>query len=249
MKLAHELKQIGLNSSEATIYLYLLEQGMATPPQIAKGTGIARTNTYHILRSLKEQRLIKEQYKGKRKIYLVDDPSSLSTALERKLAHLETLLPDLRALFKQQKNKPAIKFYEGFDEVHEIFAQTLAAEEILGIASTNQLAALTVREAHGHMEWYSREIKKRHIIFRGILTADSREQGTRIRELAGALYEPRYLPERHADVPTDILVWNGNVALMTLEEPVFGTVLANKPLADTLRVVFEVLWNALPNRE
>jgi len=64
MKLEEGLKNIGLKGSEIKVYLYLLENGVSTPPQIAKGTRIARTNTYHILRGLSEKGLIERQEKA-----------------------------------------------------------------------------------------------------------------------------------------------------------------------------------------
>jgi hypothetical protein len=53
------------------------------------------------------------------------------------------------------------------------------------------------------------------------------------------------LPERYKDLPTDILVWDDNVALITLEEPYFGTVLHNAPLAQTMRMILGLLGERL----
>ena len=84
MELQTQLKKAGLTESEISIYLYLLQQGQSTPPQISIGTGIARTNCYHVLRSLKEQGLIKEEETKKRKAYLATDPQALLLNIEKK---------------------------------------------------------------------------------------------------------------------------------------------------------------------
>lgn len=84
MNIQEQLKEIGLFESEIKVYLYLLENGLSTPPQIAKGTKIARPNCYQVLRSLKERGLIGEQKKGSRKVYIASDPVTLVESMERK---------------------------------------------------------------------------------------------------------------------------------------------------------------------
>src|SRR3989344_3384870 len=133
-----QLKEIGLKKNEAEIYLFLLQNGISTPPQIAKGTAIARTNCYNILKSLEEKEIIRIIQKGKRDAYIARDPESLKLNLERKLEGLEKVLPDLRASYVVQKNKPIFQFFEDWDEVKRIYNLTLEAKEIFAIGSTEQ---------------------------------------------------------------------------------------------------------------
>ncbi len=84
MHISKELKKIGLTRSEIDIYIYLLGQGLSSPPAIAKATGIARTNCYNVLQRLKEKALIREQEKGKRKAYIPLDPEALLLSLDEK---------------------------------------------------------------------------------------------------------------------------------------------------------------------
>ena len=65
-----QLREIGLKQNESEVYLFLLQNGISTPPVIARGTNIARTNCYNILGSLKEKGVVDEQLKGKRKEYI-----------------------------------------------------------------------------------------------------------------------------------------------------------------------------------
>ncbi len=133
MSTIEQLKESGLNETEAKVYLYVLENGLTAPPLLAKGTGILRTNCYSVLQSLQAKGLIEEHVKGARKAYLACDPAALLRALERKKEVTERLLPDLRALYTTQKNKPKVRFYDGLDEVKEIYAQVVTAEEVFGI--------------------------------------------------------------------------------------------------------------------
>ena len=242
MQIEKQLEELGLTESEIRLYLYLLKQGVSTPPQIAKGVGVARPNCYKILQSLKEKGLIEEQRKDKRKAYLASDPIALVQTLERRKEAMNKMLPDLRALYTTQKNKPEIRFYDGLEQVKQIFHQTLAAKEILGIASTKKLFALSPE----FFDKYRQEIKKRGIDFRDILSHPSGEEsGPKTKEELRGFYELKILPEKYGEISTDILVWDDNVALIVTDKPIFGTVLTNKHMAQTFRILFELSWQKL----
>ncbi|MBI3335491.1 MAG: hypothetical protein HY001_03255 [Candidatus Portnoybacteria bacterium] len=242
MNINQQLKQIGLTNSGIAVYLYLLENGLSTPPQIASGTSIARTNCYHILQSLKEKGLIAEQKRGKRKIYLARDPQALLLSLEQKREAVEQLLPDLRAFYTTQKNKPKIRFYEGLEEVKEIYWQSLEAEEIRALGSTKSLAQLDPK----FFTRYQKEIARRGIVLSDILTHASGEKiMEETRSILKGLYDVELLPPKYKDIPTDMILWGDNVALITLQEPIFGTVLTSPLLAQTFRAIFNVMWEKL----
>lgn len=242
MEIQKQLEELGLRESEIRVYLYLLKQGVSTPPQVAKGTGIARPNCYKVLQSLKEKGLIEEQKKDKRKAYLASDPIALVQTLERRKEAMDKMLPDLRALYTTQKNKPEIRFYDGFEQVKQIYLQTLSAKEILGVASTEKLFDLSPK----FFDKYRKEVKKRGIDFRDIVTYKSGEKsGPKAKKELRGFYELKLLPKRYEDIPTDILIWDDNVALIVIDKPVFGTVLTNKHMAQTFRILFDLSWQKL----
>lgn len=238
MELQQKLKQIGLNSSESAVYLYLLKHGLTTPTQIAKGTKIARTNTYHLLRSLQEKNLIQRQKNRNRFAYLAKNPESLLSQAEQIRQATEELLPDLKALHKTSASKPSIQFYDGWDEVKEIYKASLEAEHIDALGSTKKLSEIL---GGGFFGQYEREVKKRHITINDILTADSKEAGIKTAALLGPLYSAKYLHPKYGSLPTDMLIWDDHIALISLEEPIFGTVITNKNLAATFRALHRMV--------
>lgn len=236
--LCSQLKLIGLNVSEITVYLFLLENGLSTPPIVSRGTKIARTNCYNLLESLKGKGLIDEQVSGNRKAYLASDPESLVRSLEKKKEAIQQILPDLRGLYTTQKNKPKIQFYEGAEQIREIYIRSLEAPKIMAIGSTNQLEVVLP----GLLKYYFDEIKRREIIFRDILTTGSQKIGLQTKEALKGFYDLKFLPSEYKDPPTDILIWNNNVALLTLKEPIFGTVLTSHLLSQTFSMLFDLIW-------
>ena len=242
MALQENLKALGLSPSESAIYLFLLENGASRPPEIAKGTGITRTNCYYVLENLKGLGLVQEEARGKRKAYIARDPESLYSSLERKRELIAQILPDLRALHTTQKNKPKIRFYDGWEEVKQIYEETLRAKEIRALGSTKQLNAVDAKFfAH-----YIRELRERKIVFWDILTpASGTGETPQLKDVLRGFYAVEHLPAKYQDFPTDMLLWDRNIALISLEEPIFGTVLTNKALAETFKIMFTLIWERL----
>lgn len=243
MDIQTQLQDIGLTKSEGRVYLFLLENGISTPPQIAKATSIARTNCYHILQSLKIKSLIEEQTRGTRKVYLASDPESLIRALEKKKEATTRLLPDLRAMYTTQKHKPKITFYEGFEQVKQIYHMTYGAKEVYALGSIKYLASLHPTFFQSYMQG----LKERDIVLHDILSYPSKEhiaqQGA---EILKGLYNTRFASEKDGDFPTDILIWDDTIALITLENPIFGTVIMNPLLAQTFKMIHKMVWQSLP---
>jgi sugar-specific transcriptional regulator TrmB len=233
-----QLKDIGLKQNESEIYLFLLQNGISTPPAISKGTNIARTNCYNILNSLKEKDVIDEKLKGKKKVYIARDPKTLKLNLERKIESLDKLVPDLEAIYVTQKNKPNFSFFDGWNEVKNIYKLSLKSREIYAIGSTDKLFQIEA----DFFEKYIKEIKKTNISFFDLIKQKENENSVDIiKKNGGELYSIKFLPEKFKENITDILIFDDNMALISLEEPIFGTIITNKPLSDTLKMVLKTL--------
>lgn len=244
MNINEQLKTLGLNSSEVRVYLFLLENGLETPAQISKGTGIQRPNTYHILHSLLEKGLLLEQKEGKRRAYVTADPESLFIELERKKEIVADILPDLRGLRRTQKNKPMVQYFDGLSQIQDIYQMSLQGKKIIALGSTDRLYQLMPKFIEGWLE----EIKNRQIVLQDIVTHVSGSEAAHkmVASLKG-YYDAKVLPKATGELTTDILIWNDHLALITLDEPFFGTVITNASLVNTFRRVLDLLRNSLSN--
>lgn len=236
------LRDVGLKQNEAEVYLFLLQNGLSTPPQIAKGTAIARTNCYNILRVLEEKGVIEMIKKNKREAFLARDPESLKINLKRKLESVERILPDLRAAYVVRKNKPNFIFFDGWKEVKRIYDMTLNSKEVFAMGSTERLFELD----KDFFEKYIKDVSKNNIRFHDLLTSASREKSAPlIKNITDGLHTMSFLPGKYGENLTDILIWEDNIALIALEEPIFGTVITSSSLADTFRTLLVVLHDFL----
>lgn len=245
MTLHDNLADLGLSNSEITVYLYLLEMGISAPPDISRATGIARSNLHVVLKKLQEKGLARRQLQRKRYAYLPVEPTAALKLFDRKRDALEESMNELQARYKSQKNKPVIKFYEGPDELIEIFEELLNCEnkEVLGFASTAQLFALIPNYFDTR---FNQELNKRGITLRDVITDESaRTVADMSQRLSKWNYEFRVLDKKHDNLPADILIWDDKVAVMTFKAPVFGTITQSQQLADLHRIQFEFMWKSL----
>jgi len=248
MKLIESLKEAGLSVSEAKVYLFLLEHGISSPPEITNGTKIQRGNLHQVLSRLLVKGLVRKQAKSKRYAYLAEDPSKVLQLVETTRKNISEALPDLTALHKKQKSKPVIKFYDGKEEVMGLFFEVLEtkAKEILGFASTKQM--FEAMPEYDFMAW-QKTLRKRKIFLRDILSHSSKKFHKMACLHTGHFAERRYIDESFGEVPNDILIWDNKVAIASLNEPFFGTVIENEDLANTYRIQFEIMWRALPKEK
>ena len=243
MEIKSHLSTIGLGKSEILVYLFLLEHGLSTPPQIARGTGIQRAHCYAILESLNVQGLIATQrIKQKRLAFIARDPQALFQSVERKKEIIEQILPDLRGLFNLHAQKPKIQFFDGLSEVQAVYTLSLEATEIFGIGSTARM-----RERHGSFfENYQKELKRKQIVFHDILSHTSKSQAVPFSQATlKGLYEVKLLTTREGELPMDILIWDDHVALISHDDPVFGTILTNPAAGKMFRVLFHALYERI----
>jgi predicted transcriptional regulator len=131
MKKITALKQLGLNSSEISVYLWLLENGQSTPPIVSRETKIARTNCYHILDSLTGKGLIYKTQEKKFFTYTASSPASLIDLMEQKKELAKKILPDLEGLYSFVKNKPKITYFDNFNEIKVVLLSSLSTKTIL----------------------------------------------------------------------------------------------------------------------
>lgn len=241
MDISSSLLKIGLTKSETKIYLYLLEQGISTPPQIAKGTKIQRTNTYNVLRSLTDKSLIKAQTVSSRKAYIARDPETLVTEVEQKKKAITKLVPELRMLYKAQVHKPQIQFFEGWEEVKNVYISCLEAKQIISAGSPGQLMQTDPK----FFAWYNKALSKKKVIYYDIINTASKKTIPETKKFLGQLYQAKVIPAKFQSIPTDILVWNDKVAIISLDQPIFGTVLVNANVAKSFEIIFSLLWEQL----
>jgi HTH-type transcriptional regulator, sugar sensing transcriptional regulator len=132
-----ELRQYGLSTKEAEVYLACLKLGEASAQRIAEITGIRRSTVYEVLTMLKTKGLMTTYRKDKKFYFCAAEPTKLIDRLKEKEAVIQRVLPELEKLQKSLNEKPTIELFEGLIGMKNCIEDMLASKEILVYGASN----------------------------------------------------------------------------------------------------------------
>ncbi len=235
------LSALGINGNEAKVYLAALELGEATMQGLAKKSGVNRSTIYTFIETLESRGFILEWQKSKRRIYSAVHPDALIDMQRQKIEELENILPELLAINNKSDKKPRVTFYEGFNGVEDVYKDMLREKK--EIVAYEDLESLKNEIPRRMFEWFPKERAKKDVLIKAISrdTEFAREfsKGNR-----GLLRETKFIST--PALKTDINVYGDKVALIDLQsDSPFGVVIENKNIAETMRAVWNELWNKL----
>lgn len=116
------LEKLGLSEKEAKVYLATMELGEDTVQNIAKKSGVNRPTTYFILEKLMKMGLASTVTKGKKTMFIAENPRELEHILEKQKREIEDRKEELKetmnqlmAIYNSHTGKPVVKYFEGAD--------------------------------------------------------------------------------------------------------------------------------------
>ena len=242
MEIKHILEQLGLKDKKADVYLAALELGSATVIEISKKASIKRTTCYDILMDLIKMGLVSETSKGKKRLFIGEDPEKILGDLENKEKLLSGILPQLKAVYNIKGVKPKIRFYEGKEGLREVYADTLKySGEIAAFASEDVVRTLG-------REWADDYLKKRvkkNIRVRVILPKTEYVSKI-VGEDRESLRTSKLIDPQKYPFSIEINIYgHKKVALMSSCEET-GIIIEGDEVYKTMKLIFELLWDNLP---
>jgi HTH-type transcriptional regulator, sugar sensing transcriptional regulator len=243
MQIKDFLAQFDLDGKKADVYLATLEVGSATVAEIAKKAELKRTTGYDILQGLEKAGLVYETIKGKKRLFVAEDPEKLRKKIEEKEKMLSEMLPQLRSFYNVRGTKPKIRFYEDKAGLREVYADTLNYNgEILAFGSDDVVKALG-------MNWATDYLAKR--VKKGIRVRIILPQTEMIDKTFTPLDQKQLRSSKLVDAkkyPFSIeinIYGHQKVALMSSREEI-GIIIEGTEIHNTLKLIFELLWDNLP---
>ncbi|MBU0466217.1 MAG: hypothetical protein KJ718_04625 [Nanoarchaeota archaeon] len=124
------LQEIGLNSSEARVYLALLDLGDSTRKYIVHESGIAGSKVYDILSKLQEKGLVSVYINDKVKHFKPTNPKQILSYLEEKKEKIleiekqtKSIIPALLEKFNSSKEDQEVELLSGMKGLEIIFRE------------------------------------------------------------------------------------------------------------------------------
>lgn len=231
------LQKFGFSEREALIYRASLKIGESSVTKIAVEADLPRTHCYDLLRTLEEKAAVTSVTRNGRYRYTATRPVQLVKIFEERLKSFQERVPAWDLLYQQAPNQPQIRFFTGKDGLTSVHEEFLGeAREILFFGSGEDwmdnfkdYTAFTKKLVHHHIR--IREITKE--------TPAAKEYGKLYRE---GRHEMRFLKPGWI-VPSDMMVWDNKVALVTYGGPeMHGVIIESASIAATMRQMFEAMW-------
>ncbi|HVX91381.1 MAG TPA: helix-turn-helix domain-containing protein [Candidatus Paceibacterota bacterium] len=242
------LKKLGLKEADVKVYLACLEnkQGLFVA-EIAKITGIKRSTVNLILERLQERGFVTFHLEGARKRFSAEAPESLLFNFEEQVKDLRAFIPLLH-MASEGNQKTKIRFFEGKEGVAKIYADSLltlkmsdgAGKELLAISSGEDVFNLIPEH---EKQFINKRIKER-IPLRWIAP-----EGKVSRDLdktsSQELRKIKFFDGKKYQFHVEIDVYADTVALMNLGKEPSGVIIENKDLAQSVRSLFNLIWDSL----
>ena len=240
-----QLIEFGLEDKEAKIYLSTLELGGESVLQIAKKAKLNRVSTYDALRTLTNTGLISSFTKGKRVHYRAANPDRLGYLLNKQKhditraeKSLKKLMPELSSFFNNKDNKPRVTYYEGKEGLKTIQDSFLKTpDKLLRVIYLYDNVKKLFSEEERQL--YTSKRQKLGIDIKSIVVYKEKNIDSLKKD---KFVDKVYLPFSKYPIKSDITIYHDNIAIASLEQ-MFGIIIENKEIANTMRVFFDLTWN------
>jgi len=237
MKRIKELEKFGLSEKEAQVYVACLELGNGSALRIAEKAKQPKSTTYDVLKNLSKKGMVTMYIKKKTKYFSTSDPIILKKTIQKQKEALESMWPELQALYNTAPHKPTVKFYEGKSGFRFVMNEILnEAKELISLSSIEDVWSTF----SDFFPEFPEERTKRRIPIR-IISRDSKK--ARERQKTGRA-QLRTVKIMQTDIPfkSMLMIWNNKIALMSLGDDVIILIIESRDLVLTFKAMFELLW-------
>ena len=243
------LREIGLNQTEAELYLAGLEYASVSANQLAKHTDIQRTTIYNALETLIQKGFVsKHSEGGNHMAFRMIDPAGIEKHIESRIGmlvakkdELQKLIPQLRKNSGKESRKTFVAEYNGIDGIK------LVVEEALYCRSRRwDIIAPRKNFFSDFDESYARYfLKTRQTNSIQARTLWERESpGRKLSTQEIGMRNPRFLPvSLQGKFKSVIILFDDKIGLISSYKEKNAVLIQSEELTATLGVLFEGLWS------
>ena len=241
------LEELGFSTNEAKIYETLVTYGGSGVSTIALRSKIHRRNVYDTVNRLLEKGLIYEVYRENETLYEPVNPSKLLDVADERSRKVRAALPKMLSTFHTHKVAEHSAIYKGIEGLKNYMRDALhVGQDIYTIGSKG--AWFDPRLAD-YSEWFLKEAERKRITMHVLFDDEVREAIPHIPSKLSSHY--KFLPKKYSstsavDIFGDHIVMFSGLALGKWLDDITVFVTVSKPLADTYRLWWQLLWDTLP---
>lgn len=238
------LKSIGLNNTQAKVYLKLLHEGQSTITDIANKTGIKRPTVHENIMSLIKIGIVVQVFERGKKYYMCDTPDKLIELINQKQNVIQTLLPDFFSMYSQSAQKATVQFFDGLKgklKIHELALKYHRDYKTYYIGSVvNSLYdVLSERDV---LDYVEKRVKLG--IWNYVISTDDISQMSHIyneKRNKECLREMKIIPSLKA-LFVNLFVFGEYVCISSSAKDDYVIIVHSNEFAETVKNIFRVLW-------
>lgn len=239
------LQQLGLNKSEADIYILLANNGECSIPFLVGKTNLSRTAIYNSLEILISSDLVEHIKNGHHAFYKISHPENLKKILTSKKISLQeeeiklfSNINYLTNLYNLNNSKPGIQLFEGKEGIIKAYEELLADKQ--NIDSIEDMGDMQ-KFISDYIPKYIEKRVKFKIRNRCLAPTTNKinfSDEKLLRE--GKLVNAELFPFN-----MDIKINNKKVVLVTLKEQnAVGIIIIHPEIVKNFQTLFNYLWQA-----
>jgi sugar-specific transcriptional regulator TrmB len=235
------VKSIGFKEKEARIYLALLELGKAGVSEIAKQSRIKRPTAYLILEDLVGVGYVNQIPWKNIKQYQAVDPSIILIKKRNDLKSFSEMVPFFQNLHKEKDVKPKIHYIDNKEGIWNVYESLNFSKETTCVSSYKKINDHFPGKVNDWIKGYK---QKRYKVSARHLIPDNPDDIQYGKKLKQAGQKVRIFPKKF---DTDIVITENKIAISSLEEKPFLVLIESEKLAQSLKPVFEIIWEVGKN--
>lgn len=234
-----------ISPSQAKAYVAGLELGSATLADIVKRTGMSKTTAFEAMNELCARKFARAMRRKKSVTYRMTDPEHLIVLLRGAVSEQSAMIDDLaRAipLFSALLggNRPSTTIHEGADAVDAYFAHLEAVKP------------RTIDEiVHGDdiYTWIDEKVllaarKKYHW-----QPKSGRSLSSGRRRNVNPIFAQRRLSPSWGEFRGNLAIYDSYISIVTYTKRLTTIIIDSQPLADSLRLLFNIAWRSSNDAE
>lgn len=231
---AELLEDLGLTKAEIKVYLRLLELNSASATELADKTNLYRKNVYDALERLIKKGLVSFAKVETKRIFTATDPHKLLEFVDIRKKEIESMMPELKRIYKAQPSHEEVTVYRGKEGLKTIFEDIIKSKVHYDKFGAGEMFRETLKH---YYQQYQRKKAENRILCRAIYSENERSEDF-VKEFKG---DVRFLPHTFVN-PATTIIYGNKVAIIIWKEPPLGILIKNEEIAESYTYYFESLW-------
>ncbi len=244
-------EEFGLSSTEGKLYLTLLEKGPSTVLELSKLTNINRTTVHMSINQLIDIGLVSQINRGFKRYVIGEPPEKFKSIIEdeklkikRKEGYVSEMIKGIYDSINNIKENTDsdVRFYRGVQNVSRLYDMLSNVKEYRAYVNTTAIWSVFPDNKNRFTEFAKNGLEIKEIV------ENSSHSKFFINQYKSYdNFKFKMLPEGIDIGTVDYMIFDGKIIVIDLLPEPIGIVIRNKALFEHSKIVFNLMWQMLPD--